>query len=280
MHPVPDTLSAKLLVVDDQKASVLLLERMLGGAGYTSVESTMDPREVCGLHRQNRYDLILLDLLMPGMYGFQVIEGLREIETEADLPILVISGQPEYKKRALQAGAKEFVSKPVEGVELLAQVHKMLHARLSRRRTQHDRGAAEQSVHEHTAKLRESEELFRQIEEFSPDGLWIRELKGDLIHYVNPAWEKITGQPLAAGDLLDRAFAAMHPDDLPRVMRETEKRPNGGVDLECRIVRPDGALRWVHFRTFPIRAAKQKIVRIAGIMEDITERKTASVGNA
>ena len=73
-----DILRGNILIVDDQEVNVLLLERMLGGAGYVSVASTTNPDEVCELHRKNRYDLILLDLVMPGMDGFQVMEGLKE----------------------------------------------------------------------------------------------------------------------------------------------------------------------------------------------------------
>ena len=65
-----DMLKARILIVDDQKANVSLLEQMLHDAGYVSIVSTMDPRKVCELHRKNRYDLILLDLQMPGMDGF------------------------------------------------------------------------------------------------------------------------------------------------------------------------------------------------------------------
>src|ERR1017187_8048832 len=100
-----DILHAKVLVVDDQETNVLLLERMLRDAGYVSIESTTDPREVCELHRKNRYDLILLDLRMPGMDGFQVMESLKEIETGGYLPVLVITAQPAHKLRALRAGA-------------------------------------------------------------------------------------------------------------------------------------------------------------------------------
>jgi adenylate cyclase len=123
-------LKAKILIVDDQQANVLLLERMLAGAGYTSVTSTLDPRAVCELHEKNRYDLIVLDLQMPGMDGFQVMEGLKPIEKDGYLPVLVITAQPDHKLRALQAGAKDFISKPFDVAEVLMRVHNMLEVRL------------------------------------------------------------------------------------------------------------------------------------------------------
>ena len=72
-----DILKSKILIVDDQEANVTLLKRLLREAGYASVASTMKPHEVCALHRKRRYDLILLDLQMPGMDGFEVMEGLK-----------------------------------------------------------------------------------------------------------------------------------------------------------------------------------------------------------
>lgn len=125
-----DILNARILVVDDKRANVLLLEGMLRVAGYTSIESTTDPKEVCELHRKNRYSLILLDLQMPGMDGFQVMEGLKQIEEDGYLPIIVITAQPDHKLRALQAGAKDFVSKPFDMAELRARVHNILEVRL------------------------------------------------------------------------------------------------------------------------------------------------------
>src|ERR1700682_2002256 len=125
-----DILNARVLVVDDKVANVRLLEGMLRIAGYTFVESTTDPAEVCELHRKNRYALILLDLQMPVMDGFQVMEGLKEIEEDSYLPVIVITAQPNHKLRALQAGAKDFVSKPFDMAELRARVHNILEVRL------------------------------------------------------------------------------------------------------------------------------------------------------
>jgi len=125
-----DILNARILVVDDQQVNVRLLEGMLRGAGYACVESTTDPNEVCELHRKNRYGLILLDLLMPGMDGFQVMEGLKEFESDSYLPVLVITAEPDHKLRALKAGAKDFVSKPFDLAEVLMRVRNMLEVRL------------------------------------------------------------------------------------------------------------------------------------------------------
>ena len=104
--------------------------RMLRGAGYVSITSTMDPGEVCQLHRKNRYDLILLDLVMPGTNGFQVMEGLKEIETDGYLPVLAVTADPAHKLRALQSGAKDFISKPFDLAEVLMRVRNMLEVRL------------------------------------------------------------------------------------------------------------------------------------------------------
>jgi two-component system cell cycle response regulator len=125
-----DIFHGKVLIVDDRRVNVLLLETMLHGAGYVSITSTMDPGEVCQLHRTHRYDLILLDIEMSGTDGFQVMEGLKEIETDGYLPVLAVTAHPAHKLRALQCGAKDFISKPFDLAEVLMRVRNMLEVRL------------------------------------------------------------------------------------------------------------------------------------------------------
>ena len=125
-----DILNAPVLVVDDQESHVLLLQRMLRSAGYTCIHSTMDPHEVCNLHRANRYAVILLDLKMPEMDGFKVMDDLKEIETDFNLPVLVITAEPGEKLRALRAGARDFVSKPLDLAEVLMRVRNVIEVRL------------------------------------------------------------------------------------------------------------------------------------------------------
>jgi len=143
-----DILRGNILIVDDQLANVLLLEQMLRGAGYVSITSTLDATKVCELHLVNRYDLILLDLQMPGMDGFQVMENLKEVEAGGYLPVLVVTAQPAHKLRALRAGARDFVSKPFDLAEVLLRVHNLLEVRLLHRETKtlYDRVVAEQKV--------------------------------------------------------------------------------------------------------------------------------------
>jgi serine phosphatase RsbU (regulator of sigma subunit) len=152
-----DILNARILVVDDKEANVRLLEGMLRVAGYACIESTTDPNRVCELHRKNRYSLILLDLQMPGMDGFQVMEGLKEIEEDGYLPVLVITAQPDHKLRALQAGAKDFVSKPFDMAELRARVHNILEVRLLHLEAKKYSKALEETVRE----LEASREVIR-----------------------------------------------------------------------------------------------------------------------
>jgi adenylate cyclase len=145
-----DILHGKILIADDKKANVLLLEQLLRGAGYDSVTSTTESDKVCELHLLNRYDLIVLDLQMPGMDGFQVMEHLKEIEQGGYLPVLVVTAQPAHKLRALKAGAKDFVSKPLDLAEVLLRVHNMLEVRLLHQETKklYERVVAEQKVSE------------------------------------------------------------------------------------------------------------------------------------
>jgi len=154
----PDILNASVLIVDDQEANVSLLEQMLHHAGYTRVASTMNPHEVSALHRKNRYDLILLDLQMPGMDGFQVIEALKTNDADGYLPVLVITAQPAHKLQALQAGAKDFVSKPFDVLEVKTRIRNMLEVRLLYKKL-------EQTVEKRTAELRESEARFSAVRE-------------------------------------------------------------------------------------------------------------------
>lgn len=130
MIDATDILAARILVVDDDPDAASTLAQVLTLHGYGSVATTTDPGSVRGLHRANDYDLILLDLQMPHMDGFVVMEGLREFERDGYLPVLAITGEAGHRMPALKLGARDFLRKPVDPEELLLRVRNMIEVRL------------------------------------------------------------------------------------------------------------------------------------------------------
>jgi len=186
-----ELLAARILIVDDQASNVALLEQMLLDAGYVNVDSTLNPHEVCALHRKNRYDLILLDLQMPGMDGFQVMEGLKTNESDGYLPVLVVTAQPGHKLRALQAGARDFVSKPFDLVEVKTRIRNMLEVRLLYKRLERHNQELEAAVKERTAELRESEARYRSLTELASDWYWEQDENGNFTKVSGPVLEML-----------------------------------------------------------------------------------------
>jgi PAS domain S-box-containing protein len=170
---------------------VLLLTRMLDEVGYHNVTATMNPIEVCALHRKHLYDLILLDLQMPGMDGFQVMEGLKTNPADSYLPVIVLTAQPGHKLRALQAGAKDFISKPFDLVEVKTRIHNMIEVRLLYRQLEHFNAVLEQTVQERTAELRESEARYRSLTELASDWYWEQDDNGSFTKVSGPVLEML-----------------------------------------------------------------------------------------
>lgn len=191
MLDATEILNASILIVDDQEANVMLLEQVLRNAGYLRITATMDPYAVYPLHLAHRYDLILLDLQMPGMDGFQVMEQLKEIETSSYLPVLVITAQPSHKLRALQVGAKDFVSKPFDLIEVQTRIHNMLEVRLLYQKLNNYNKLLEQTVHERTAELRASEARFKSFTELSSDWYWEQDPQGKFTQISGPVFDML-----------------------------------------------------------------------------------------
>jgi PAS domain S-box-containing protein len=200
-----EILNATILIVDDQEANVMLLEQMLRNEGYQHITTTQDPRAVCRLHQEQRFDLILLDLQMPEMDGFEVIEALKQIEQGSYVPVLVITAQPAHKLRALKAGAKDFVSKPFDFVEVQTRIHNLLEVRLLYRRLNEQNRLLEQAVAERTAELRQSEARFQRFTELSSDWYWEQDAQGKLTQFSGPVEEMLGISGCATADDVARA---------------------------------------------------------------------------
>jgi PAS domain S-box-containing protein len=266
-----EILNASILIVDDQQANVLLLEEMLRDVGYARIASTNDPYEVCTLHQKNSYDLILLDLQMPGMDGFQVMEELKKIETDGYLPVLVITAQPDHKLRALAAGAKDFVAKPFDVVEVQTRIHNMLEVRLLYRKLANYNKVLEQTVLERTAELRASEARFRRLTEMSSDWYWEQDENGHFTKIFGPVLEML-------GVRIDDALGYAR-DDQGALWNEAEReileahlaarRPF--LDFVYSRTNPDGLLQYLMVSGEPMFDPSGRFIGYRGIGKDVTE---------
>jgi diguanylate cyclase (GGDEF)-like protein/PAS domain S-box-containing protein len=164
-----DIRRAHILVVDDEPVNVQLLEFLLKTSGYENVASTTDPRQVASLHLQHRYDLIILDLQMPHMDGFQVMEALKPMELESWLPVLVVTAEPDKKLAALEAGARDFIGKPFDTVEVLTRIRNLLEVRLFHQESRDYGARMERKVRERTAEL----QRFRGAMDATSDAIFL-----------------------------------------------------------------------------------------------------------
>ena len=154
--------TARILIIDDEPSNVLLLERVLQREGYTALKSTTDARQALSLYADFQPDLILLDLAMPYLDGFQVLETLNPlIPPQVFLPVLVLTADVtrETKRRALESGAKDFLTKPFDPVEVLLRVRNLLETRLLHVELARHNESLEQTVRERTRQLLQTEKL-------------------------------------------------------------------------------------------------------------------------
>jgi diguanylate cyclase (GGDEF)-like protein/PAS domain S-box-containing protein len=271
MITTDDIHGAAILIVDDQSVNVQLLEYLLTNTGYTNVSSTTDPRTVAGLHAAHRYDLIILDLHMPGMSGFEVMEALKPLESEAYLPVLVVTAEPDKKLQALDAGARDFVGKPFDPVEVLTRIRNMLEVRLLHRESREHGARLEQTVRERTAEL----QRFRSAMDATADAIFLIALPDMALVDVNDGACRMLGYTRA--ELL-----AMSPDELGLATGEELAREAGRIDdgeggpdlIEALLARSDKVV--VPVETYwQVQTLGAERVLIA-VARDITERMLAA----
>ena len=273
MLSVPDVQNASILIVDDQESNVQLLEQLLSEAGYNHVMATMNPLEVCALHRKHAFDLILLDLQMPGMDGFQVIEALKTNGADAYLPVLVITAQPGHKLRALQAGAKDFVSKPFDLVEVKTRIRNLLEVRLLYKRLERYSHDLEAAVAERTAELRESEARFRSLTELASDWYWEQDENDNFTKVSGPVLEMLG---IRVDPLDGEPALPVHDgwNDAERVLlRETIAARKPFIDFSFSRVNADGSTQQFRVSGEPMFSQNCRFIGYRGIGVDCTPRR-------
>ena len=200
-----DIHGARILIVDDQEVNLRLLEHLLESGGYTSLTSTVDAHAVAALHQRHQYDLIILDLVMPAMSGYAVMDALRPLEREGYLPVLVIAADPGAKLAALEAGARDFISKPFDALEVLTRIRNMLEVRLLHRAARHHGARLESMASQRTAELRR----FRGAMDAASDAIFLLDLPSMALVDVNHGACRLLG--FAREELLALAPGVLLP---------------------------------------------------------------------
>ncbi len=166
---------ARILVVDDERSNLDVVERLLRRAGYSAVSCVFNPLAAEAEYVAFRPDILMLDLHMPGLGGFGLLARLREKLESDQVPVLVLTGDPSpgMVKQALSSGAKDFVAKPYEAVELLLRVQNLLETRFAQLALREQNDVLEQRVRDRTAELANAElatlHLLARAAEFRDD---------------------------------------------------------------------------------------------------------------
>lgn len=270
-----------ILIIEDEEFIRLTVADHLKDSGH-GVDEAASGEEGLRLLDTDRHETVLLDLRLGDMDGHAILAGIRE--RSAEIPVIIVSGAGDMHDviKALRAGASDFLTKPILDFALLDLALEKAWERLDllreRREYAHE---LEKRVLERTAelaetnsRLQESEALFRQLVENIKEIFWLQQLDPPRMLYVSKACEDILGitEGVILADIKNLADR-IHPDDHARAWDffrlKTLENP---VDEYFKFIRPDGEIRWLRSKIFPIANADGAATRVAGITEDITER--------
>jgi PAS domain S-box-containing protein len=269
-----EILNGRILIVDDQPTNIQLLSGMLHDAGYAAISSTSDPTEVWAMHHKHHYDLILLDLQMPIMDGFEVMHALKQGDIDDYLPVLVITAQPSHKLRALSAGAKDFVAKPFDLVEVQTRIHNMLEVRLLYKKLENYNKVLEETVLRRTIELRESEARFRRLTELSSDWYWEQDEFGDFTKVFGPVLEMLG---IRINDVLGNEkeeSSARWNEGEREILKAKLAARQPFIDFVYKRINPDGTQRYLMVSGEPMFDQSGRFTGYRGIGKDVTDAMT------
>lgn len=254
-----DLAGSRLLVVDDEEINRDLLQRRLERRGF-QVVGAKDGLEALKYVESQHFDLVLLDIMLPGIDGLEVLRRIRSGEENHELPVVMVSAKDDSQGivEALNIGANDYITKPVDFPVVLARIR----THLSHRRAR--------------AALRESEERYALAVAGANDGLWDWDLRANRI-YLSPRWKAMIGHE--SSDLSTETsewFGRVHPDDLERLKADLDDHLNQRTQTfenEHRMLHADGSYRWVLSRGMAVRDHTSAPYRMAGSQTDITARK-------
>ncbi len=264
----------EILVVDDAPVVVKVMEEILSTEGY-AVRSATNGQRALDIIAAKQPQLILLDIDMPGIDGFDVCRRLQAQEETRKIPVIFISGLMglEDKVKGFRVGGADFISKPFQHEELLSPGANPLGS--SRLRTKLEAQEAERTVQ--LSRLQKSEKRFRLLAETIEEVFWMADIEIQRMFYVSPSYELVWGRSQQSLYDNPKSFLeSIHPEDQSRVLSDLEVQKTGQpFDHEYRIIRFDGSIRWIWDRGFPVRSEREQVTLYVGIASDISDRKRA-----
>lgn len=259
---------SRILIVEQEPVQRAALMDQLKDEGY-DVIGVGTAREAVEQAKQDNFGLAIIELRLPDHNGIQLLEELRAATIGIRVIIYTEHSSLDSAKDAVNLGAFAYIEKGQRPGELLRQVDRAMRSQLDQYARE-----LEESVAERTATLQEREERFRQLAEHIHEVFWLSSADKTQMFYVSPAYEAIWGRTCASLCENPSSFLeAVHPDDRERIQLAIPKQIQGTYHESYRVIRPDGSIRWIESRAFPIKNEEGDIYRIAGIEEDITDRK-------
>jgi hypothetical protein len=253
----------KILLVEDNADDAKMALRELKRAGFEVASQRVDTEAAFLEKLDHNLDFILSDYTMPEFDGLRALELLNKSGME--IPFIIVSGSigEDIAVEAMKRGAADYLLK-----DRMARLGPAVHHALEQKRLRQERQQAQ-------VALRASEERFRQFAENIQEACWIAAADQSAMLYISPAYEKIWGR--SCRSLYERPSSfieSIHEEDRAQALTAVQALNRGeDFDLEHRIIRPDGQIRWIHARGTAIRNEAGAIYRVAGIAEDITRRK-------
>ncbi len=270
MPHAPHLLGSRILVVDDVPADARLVESILLATGYTRVTTITDPLAAAALDREHRFDLVILDLMMPGRNGYEVMAELGAAEGKSPPPVLVMTADPDELQRALLAGARDFVAKPIRAIELRARVRNLLDMHFALTALKRRGSELEEELGASTASLVVAERRFRALVEQSVAGIYM--VENGLWTYVNPRMCQILGH--AAGEVVGRPTIDFVAEADHTALQAHRQLVFSGVKSSLsatfRMRRGDGEM--VHVRVEAKYISTGGHQTFLGVAQDVTEQ--------
>ncbi len=257
-----------ILIVEEDHSQREAIMGPLKDQGY-DVIGVGTIREALEQTREENFGVAIIELRLPDGKGIQLLETLKS--SSFGIRVIIYTGHSslDSAKDAVNLGAFAYIEKGKDLSDLLRQVDRAMRSQLDQYAKE-----LEEAVAERTATLQEREERFHQLAEHIHEVFWLSSADKTQMFYVSPAYETIWGNTCASLYEDPSSFlASVHPEDQGQLNLALPKQLLGTYHETYRIIRPDGSIRWIESRAFPIQNEKGDVYRIAGIEEDITDRK-------